>query len=80
MENKKREYGKDELTFSINANDFKEEDKQKLADAGYPDAIPSDHKGKLMIDGQQYYMNGYQKNGTWIAGTLKKKNDKKVPF
>ena len=74
MDNNKpmRKYGEDELTFSLNVNDYKEQDREKLVQAGYPDAQPSDFKGYVVVGGQRYYMNGNQKKDTWIAGNLKK--------
>ena len=32
-----------------------------------------------MIGGQQYYLNGYQKNDTWVAGKLKAVPADKAP-
>ena len=53
-------YGVDELTISINKNDRKTEDWH------------SDFNGKLVINGEIFYANVYQKNENWIAGKLVK--------
>jgi len=60
-------YGVDELTISINKNDRKTEDWH------------SDLNGKLVINGETYYANVYQKNENWIAGKLVKADPSKVP-
>jgi hypothetical protein len=57
----KVKYGEDDLTFSLNKKDAE----KKTED------WHSDYDGKVMIGGQQYYLNGYQKNDTWVAGKLK---------
>ena len=59
-------YGVDELTISINKNDRKTEDWH------------SDLNGKLVINGETYYANVYQKNDNWIAGKLVKAETTKV--
>ena len=59
-------YGVDELTISINKNDRKTEDWH------------SDLNGKLVINGETYYANVYQKNENWIAGKLVKADTTKV--
>lgn len=60
-------YGVDELTISINKNDRKTEDWH------------SDLNGKLVINGETYYCNIYQKNDNWMAGKLVKADTTKVP-
>ncbi len=59
-------YGVDELTISINKNDRKTEDWH------------SDYNGKLVINGEIFYANVYQKNDNWIAGKLVKADPTKV--
>ena len=59
-------YGVDELTISINKNDRKTEDWH------------SDLNGKLVINGETYYCNIYQKNDNWMAGKLVKADPSKV--
>ncbi len=59
-------YGVDELTISINKNDRKTEDWH------------SDLNGKLVINGETYYANVYQKNDNWMAGKLVKADPSKV--
>jgi len=59
-------YGVDELTISINKNDRKTEDWH------------SDFNGKLVINGEIFYANVYQKNENWIAGKLVKADPNKV--
>lgn len=59
-------YGVDELTISINKNDRKTEDWH------------SDYNGKLVINGETFYANVYQKNDNWIAGKLVKADQSKV--
>ena len=59
-------YGVDELTISINKNDRKTEDWH------------SDLNGKLVINGETYYANVYQKNDNWMAGKLVKADQSKV--
>ena len=59
-------YGVDELTISINKNDRKTEDWH------------SDYNGKLVINGEIFYANVYQKNENWIAGKLVKADPNKV--
>ena len=61
-------YGEDELTFSLNINDKKAEQTEKI---GFE---ACDHTGKLKI-------NGSQKKDSWIAGKLKlAKDDDQTPF
>ena len=50
------QYGKDNLTFSINLQKNKTEDWM------------SDWSGRVVIDGKTYFLNGYIKNESWIAG------------
>ena len=57
----KVKYGEDDLTFSLNKKDAE----KKTED------WHSDYDGKVMVNGQQYYLNGYEKSDTWIAGRLK---------
>ena len=67
MDNKPMiKYGVDELTISINKNDRKTEDWH------------SDYNGKLVINGETFYANVYQKNENWIAGKLVKADATKV--
>jgi len=67
MDNKPMiKYGVDELTISINKNDRKTEDWH------------SDYNGKLVINGEIFYANVYQKNDNWIAGKLVKADPTKV--
>ena len=53
------QYGKDNLTFSINLQKNKTEDWM------------SDWSGRVVIDGKTYFLNGYIKNEGWIAGKIK---------
>ena len=59
-EQKRVKYGVDEMTFSLNDNA-----------ANKTEDWHSDWQGKVVIDGATYYLNGYRKNDTWIAGKLK---------
>lgn len=61
-------YGQDELTFSLNdKSDRKTEDWH------------DDWGGKLIIGGVLYYINGRQRDNTWIAGKLVKAPADKQP-
>lgn len=60
------EYGKDPFTFSLN-----DETANKTED------WHNDWRGKVVIDGVLYYLNGYRKNDTWIAGKVVKAPDGK---
>lgn len=62
-------YGVDDLTFSLN----------KKADEDKTEDWHSDYDGKVTVGGQTYYLNGYQKNDTWVAGKLKAVPADKAP-
>lgn len=62
-------YGVDDLTFSLNKKD----------DADKTEDWHSDYDGKVTVGGQTYYLNGYQKNDTWVAGKLKAVPADKAP-
>lgn len=54
-------YGKDDSTITINNNNFKEEDWH------------DDRRGKMMLNGQLYFVNLKNKNDDgWIAGKVVK--------
>lgn len=59
-EQKRPEYGVDDMTFSLNDNSARKTEDWH-----------SDWSGKVSINGEYYYLNGYRKNDTWIAGKLK---------
>jgi len=64
MDQQKRvEYGNDDLTVSINRKD---------ADKKTED-WHSDYDGRITIDGKMYYLNLYDhyQNGTWLKGKAK---------
>lgn len=69
MEQKKRvEHGVDDLTFSLN-----DETAQKTED------WHNDWRGRIVVNGSLYYLNGYRKSDTWIAGKVVKAPADKQP-
>jgi hypothetical protein len=77
-EQKRVMYGKDDMTLSINDRRPGSGDGRKTED------WHADWGGQLVVGGKTYYVDLYQKNGSWIAGKLKpaKKDDvaDEIPF
>ena len=68
MEDKKLiKYGEDDFTCSINKNERKTEDWH------------SDFNGKIVINGETFYLNLYQKKDTWFAGKVVKAKKEVTP-
>lgn len=79
-EQKRVMYGKDDMTLSINDRRPGSGDGRKTED------WHADWGGQLVVGGKTYYVDLYQKNGSWIAGKVKvapaKKSDvaDEIPF